>query len=382
MKNELDIVLNFAATTRFDERYDIAFGTNTIGAKNVMCFAKLCLKLKLFVHISTAYVCGESSGLIPENPYRLGETLNGVSGLDIEEEKKLIDTKLDELKAERATETEIKHAMKDMGIKRARRYGWPNTYVFTKAMGEMLVGHLKENLPLVIIRPSMITSTYKEPFPGWIEGARTIDALTLSYGKGRLTFFVAGPALIIDVIPGDMVVNAIIVAMVAHANQPCDEVIYHVGSSVRNPIRCSSFKDYLIRHFTKKPWINQNGKPVKVVSKPTMLNCVSNFQRFIRIRYLPLLKGLKLANIISCQSFQGTYSNLSRRIKLVKRLVELYQPYLFFHGIFDDFNLDKLRTAAEENGIETDIFLMDPKLIDWDDYFLNTHIPGMVKYVF
>ncbi|KAF2300792.1 hypothetical protein GH714_015827 [Hevea brasiliensis] len=296
MKNELDIVLNFAATTRFDERYDIAFGTNTIGAKNVMCFAKLCLKLKLFVHIST--------------------------------------------------------------------------------------GHLKENLPLVIIRPSMITSTYKEPFPGWIEGARTIDALTLSYGKGRLTFFVAGPALIIDVIPGDMVVNAIIVAMVAHANQPCDEVIYHVGSSVRNPIRCSSFKDYLIRHFTKKPWINQNGKPVKVVSKPTMLNCVSNFQRFIRIRYLPLLKGLKLANIISCQSFQGTYSNLSRRIKLVKRLVELYQPYLFFHGIFDDFNLDKLRTAAEENGIETDIFLMDPKLIDWDDYFLNTHIPGMVKYVF
>ncbi|KAJ9188693.1 hypothetical protein P3X46_000063 [Hevea brasiliensis] len=110
MKKELDIVLNFAATTRFDERYDIAFGTNTIGAKNVMCFAKICLKLKLFVHIST--------GLIPENPYRLGETLNGVSGLDIEEEKKLIDTKLDELKAKGATETEIKHAMKDIGVKR------------------------------------------------------------------------------------------------------------------------------------------------------------------------------------------------------------------------------------------------------------------------
>ncbi|KAF2300793.1 hypothetical protein GH714_015855 [Hevea brasiliensis] len=201
MENELDIVPNFAATTCFDERYDIAFGTNTIGAKNVMCFAKICLKLKLFVHISTAYVCGESSGLIPENPYCLGETLNGVSGLDIEEEKKLIDTKLDELKAEGATETEIKHAMKDMGVKRAKRYGWPNTYVFTKAMGEMLVGHLKENLPLVITRPSMITSTYKEPFPGWylFVVAEPFDALTLSYGKGRLTFFVVDLASIVDV---------------------------------------------------------------------------------------------------------------------------------------------------------------------------------------
>ncbi|KAL6967058.1 putative fatty acyl-CoA reductase 7, partial [Sarracenia purpurea var. burkii] len=52
----------------------------------------------------------------------------------------------------------------------ARKYGWPNTYVFTKAMAEMLLMHFKENLPLVIIRPTMITSTFKEPFPGWIEG--------------------------------------------------------------------------------------------------------------------------------------------------------------------------------------------------------------------
>lgn len=57
-------------------------------------------------------------------------------------------------------------------MRRAARYGWPNTYVFTKAMGEMLVGQLKENLPLVILRPTIISSTYKEPFPGWVEGVR------------------------------------------------------------------------------------------------------------------------------------------------------------------------------------------------------------------
>lgn len=51
-------------------------------------------------------------------------------------------------------------------------YGWPNTYVFTKAMGEMMVGEKRDNISLVLIRPSIITSTFKEPFPGWTEGIR------------------------------------------------------------------------------------------------------------------------------------------------------------------------------------------------------------------
>lgn len=55
---------------------------------------------------------------------------------------------------------------------RANFYGWPNTYVFTKAMGEMLVGQLKGNLSVVTVRPTIITSTFEEPFPGWAEGVR------------------------------------------------------------------------------------------------------------------------------------------------------------------------------------------------------------------
>jgi fatty acyl-CoA reductase len=46
------------------------------------------------------------------------------------------------------------------------------TPVYTKAMGEMLLGRFRENLSLVIIRPTMVSSTYKEPFSGWIEGVR------------------------------------------------------------------------------------------------------------------------------------------------------------------------------------------------------------------
>jgi fatty acyl-CoA reductase len=45
-------------------------------------------------------------------------------------------------------------------------------------MGEMLLVHHKDNIPLIIIRPTMITSTNKDPFPGWIEGQRYIIFIT------------------------------------------------------------------------------------------------------------------------------------------------------------------------------------------------------------
>uniref|UniRef100_A0A7N0UA36 Fatty acyl-CoA reductase n=1 Tax=Kalanchoe fedtschenkoi TaxID=63787 RepID=A0A7N0UA36_KALFE len=200
MWREVDVVVNLAATTNFDERYDIALGLNTMGPKYIVNFAKKCAKLKLLVHVSTAYVWGEKGGLMPETPFRMGEALNGTLGLDVDVEMKLVQERLQQLEDTKATEREIKIALKELGIERARKYGWPNTYVFTKAMGEMLVGSLKGDMPLVILRPTIITSTYKEPFPGWVEGLRTIDSLAVGYGKGRLTCFLGDPDSIIDAV--------------------------------------------------------------------------------------------------------------------------------------------------------------------------------------
>ncbi|KAM7272419.1 hypothetical protein ACFE04_027082 [Oxalis oulophora] len=356
MLNELDAIVNLAATTSFDERYDVALGLNALGAKYVALFAKKCIKLKVLVHVSTAYVCGEKPGLIPETPYIYGETIKGTTRLDVEIEKKIIEQELNQLHAEGATDRSITLAMKDLGIKRARIFGWPNTYVFTKTLGEMLIGQLKDNLSVVILRPAIITSTYKEPFPGWAEGVRTIDSLAVGYGKGKLTCFLGDLNAIVDVIPGDMVVNSIIVSMAAHAKQLSDTNIYHIGSSVRNPVKNGWLQDYGYRHFTVKPWINKDGTPVK---------------------------GLEYANTAFCHIFKAKYTDLNRKIKFVMRLIELYSPYLFFKGIFDDTNAENLRIAVKAScNEETEIFCFDPAIIDWDDYFMNTHIPGIVKYVF
>ncbi|CAI8592894.1 unnamed protein product [Vicia faba] len=354
--NQADVIINLAATTKFDERYDVALGINTLGVKHVLSFAKKCVNLKVLVHVSTAYVCGERGGLILEDPHPFGVSLNGVQGLDIDMEKKLVEEKLNHLQAKGATEHDIKVAMKDLGIERASEYGWPNTYVFTKAMGEMLVETYKENMSVVIVRPTIVTSTYREPFPGWVEGLRTIDSIVAAYGKGKLTSFMVDLDAVIDVIPADMVVNAMLVAMVAHANQPSDNFIYH-------------------------PWINKEGKAVKV-GKITMFSSAASFKRYMFIRYLLPLKGLELANSILCQYFHGIYHELNRKISTVMRLSDLYLPYLFFNGIFDDMNTEKLLLAAKQGGVETNMFYFDPKIIDWDDYFMNIHFPGIFKYAF
>jgi len=48
----------------------------------------------------------------------MSETLNGTFGLDIETEKRLAEEKVNDLRAEGATEEEITLAMKDFGLER------------------------------------------------------------------------------------------------------------------------------------------------------------------------------------------------------------------------------------------------------------------------
>ncbi|XP_048321897.2 fatty acyl-CoA reductase 3 [Ziziphus jujuba] len=378
---EIDIIINSAATTRFDGRYDVALDINTLGVLHVLGFAKKCTKLRMLVHISTAYVCGERDGVIQEDTiFCTGKTIKSTSKLDIKEEQKLVAEKLQELRNQNASEDTITTIMKEFGIKRAKLFGWPNTYVFTKAMGELCVKVSKENLPLIIIRPTVVTSTYKEPFPGWMEGFRTIDSIVVGHGKGKVKCFLANPMSIADLIPGDMVVNSIIVAMARHANQCC-EIIYHIGSSMRNPIRMSNIRNFSLQYFTKNPLTNKKGKLIKVGNCIFFSN-VAVFQAYMVIRFKLPLKILKLGNIASCHHFPDVHTDNNRKLKLMMRLIQLYKPYALFNGIFDDSNSENLRQKLREiSGKEMETLNFDPKCIDWEDYMINTHFPGLVKYV-
>ncbi|XP_075073600.1 fatty acyl-CoA reductase 3 isoform X1 [Nicotiana tabacum] len=381
MFKEIDIIVNSAAATRFDERYDTAIRTNTLGALNILKFSKQCSKLNMLLHISTAYVCGENDGLILEKPLHYGETLNGGSQLDIEVEQKVVEETLNDLKARNAAEKEVTLAMRALGIERAKIHGWPNTYTFTKAMGEMLLGHLKEDLQLIILRPTVILSTYKEPFPGWIEGMRTTDTFIVGYGKGKQNVIMGDKESIIDVIPADMVVNSIIAAMVAHRNcSSHSTTVYHISSSRRNQLNIGDTIQFSVDYFKKNRWIDERGKPVKL-KKVRTLDSMASLHKYMTIYYKPLLKILEWANLILCQLFQKLHTDLERRNNLVIRLAELYKPYVFFKGVFDDTNAEMLLMVTKESNAD-DTFNFDPTTIQWEKYFKEIHIPGLVKYIF
>ncbi|KAK1586728.1 hypothetical protein Q3G72_005532 [Acer saccharum] len=349
MWRNIDIILNFSATTNFEERYDVALGTNTTGAFHVLSFAKKCVNIKMFLHVSTAYVCGERSGIIAEDSFHIDESLNGTSKLDITAEKKLVDETLNHLRAKNATEETITSTMKDLGIKRARLYGWPNTYVFTKAMGEMLLCYHKENLPLVIIRPTMITSTYREPFPG------------------KVKCLPANPDTIIDLIPADMVVNAMIKAMVAKACQHfSDPIIYHVSSSMRNAVKLSNIRDIGYRYFTKNPLNNKNGKAIKV-DKFIMLDTWTKFRRYIAIRYL-----LPLKNRTTSSYGSKTSPNLSDTLLLL-----LHEPTS--EGVRSSSGDADLARSARSASLEEDLTSFG---VGATDMLLQEQINGSFHFLF
>lgn len=85
-----------------------------------------------------------------------------------------------------------------------------------------------------------------------------------------------------------MVVNSMIMAMVANANNPSSQKIYHVGSSLRNPIHFSQIHEFVFHYFTKNPYIDKYGNPV-IVGKFKVLDSPANFHKYMAVRsVLPL----------------------------------------------------------------------------------------------
>ncbi|VFQ69858.1 unnamed protein product, partial [Cuscuta campestris] len=98
---EVDIIINSAANTTFDERYDVALDINTNGTNRLVKFATQCQKLKLFLHVSTAYVNGQRQGRIMERPFCIGDSIageragngihqNSIPKLNVEDEMKMV----------------------------------------------------------------------------------------------------------------------------------------------------------------------------------------------------------------------------------------------------------------------------------------------------
>ncbi|KAL5545600.1 hypothetical protein UlMin_005287 [Ulmus minor] len=377
ISKEVDVIVNSAANTTFDERYDVALDINTKGPCHLMSFAKNCKKLKVFLQVSTAYVNGQRQGRVMEKPFHIGETIAGESfvsqnqpgilpKLDVEHELRLA------LASKEGIENNaVAQKMKELGLERAQTYGWQDTYVFTKAMGEMMVDSMREDIPVVIIRPSVIESTCKDPFPGWMEGNRMMDPIILYYGKGQLTGFLVDPNGVLDVVPADMVVNATLAAIAKHgmAQKP-DINVYQIASSVVNPLVFEDLATLLYEHYNTSPCVDPKGRPIQVPS----MKLFRSMEDFSAHLWRDTIQRNGLA---SMDSVKG---KLFQKLEMqAKHLANIYEPYTFYGGRFDNSNTQRLMDIMSDE--EKRNFGFDVQSIDWKDYITNVHIPGLRRHV-
>ncbi len=419
LQSEVDIVISSAATVVFDEPVDKALSENTIGLSRVLEFAKGCRDAS-FVYVSTAYVNGQMAGSIPEvltpSNASIAQLLwdNAAPHYDLEEQiaeiqafservrdeaetparRAEFEQQLDrQNRGKRVTPHRLDHQLDALkqrwirsrlvqeGLRRGRHHGWNDAYTMTKAMGEQLIQKERGDLPVAIVRPSIIESSLEDPEPGWIEGLKVADPLIVHFGKGRLTDFPGNPRVILDVVPVDIVANAIL-SILPRIRDDKEIKVYHAATGYRNPMRVGELFEYAYQYYRANPVLDREGKPIPVSRWrfPTL----ERFSRWCRFRYLI---PMAVARWILDRLPESTRTN--RLIRKVSRgkatlervlsLSEIYAPYTFLNCQFETKNLEQVYDEMLPEDQER--FNTDVHRIDWQSYIQDTHIPGLHRHV-
>lgn len=138
----VSIIFHSAASVRFDDTLKYAVLLNTRGTREIMELATTLQNIKLVMHVSTTY-SNVFTHIVEEKMYPAAADWQKT----IEICEKLDESELDLLTS---------HYTGFM----------PNTYVFSKNLAEEVSNFYKDQLPVVIYRPSVVVGALKEPLPG------------------------------------------------------------------------------------------------------------------------------------------------------------------------------------------------------------------------
>lgn len=185
----LSIVFHSAATVKFDEPLGTSIKFNLMATASLIELCKRLSNLIAVCHVSTAYVNSDIKNNEPimETIYPMKHNPHQMISL-----AKLLDD-------------ELMQQIKPLLVE-AR----PNTYTFTKALSEHLIALEASNLPVAIVRPSIVVAAWKEPIPGWVDNLNGPTGLILAVGKGLLRSMHVQRHCKADIIPVDIVVNTMI----------------------------------------------------------------------------------------------------------------------------------------------------------------------------
>ncbi|MVA75963.1 HAD-IB family hydrolase [Auraticoccus sp. F435] len=408
---DLDVVLHCAGDVSFDPPIDQAFRTNTIGTRALMEKMLAAVtgpdgertRIPHYVHISTAYTAGRRRGAIREAAHEhdvdpQAETERGLAMLELIEAQSRTAEQLTRLRkeAERehrqagylttAADTErrrrewVQRKLVEAGTERARSLGWTDVYTFTKALGEKVVAEVGKDIRVSIVRPAIVESSWKHPYPGWIEGFKMAEPLILAYGKGQLPEFPASPDSVVDIVPCDFVVNAI-VAVCATEPEVGQPVYYHSSSGARNPLNFRDLYSHVREYFLQHPF---EGGPRGAARLPEWdfpgaasverLLFTSERAASVAHRAISLAPRSKRIRTLA----QGL-DRTTKELTFLRRYLSLYNEYGQSELHFVDDNTLALHRSLHPDDVEA--FAFDSAAYDWRTYLQDVHCPSITEPV-
>ena len=398
-------VIHSAAAVAFDSPLDTAVEINLLGPTRV---AEALQRLNVAPHlvtVSTCYVAGNRRGnapeeLVSEGPFDLGISWRKevASSRRLRSDAEAASRLPDRLRALRTEATQelgaagapslaaktehlrerwVTDQLVEAGRARAASVGWPDAYAFTKALGEQALMESKGNVPVNIVRPSIIESALAEPRPGWIRGFRMAEPVILSYARGLLTQFPGVPEGTVDVIPVDIVVAAIIAVAAIGPDAPR---IVQVASGGVNPLKYQTLVDNIRDWFTEHPLYDAEGQPIEVPEwKFPARGKVQ--QQLKRAKTLTA----KAERVLQAMPLRGTQATWAAKLEERKIDIERAYEYVQLYGLYTEcealYQVDNLLGMWDSMGArDRAAFNFDPRSVDWPTYIGTIHLPSIVTH--
>jgi long-chain acyl-CoA synthetase len=405
----LDAVVHSAGLVNFEASLEKAIEVNTTGVANVIEF---CAKVgAAMMHVSTCYVAGIADGHRYEDDIPEDWCPNGRKSFRLEREIRDALAAVERVQAEsrdqlrhaefrgdedddgNPRESAIEHRrkqwleerLKHVGRKRAQSWGWPNTYSYTKSLGEQLVLANRDTLDVTVVRPAVIESALRDPFPGWNQGVNTSAPLTYLAGRGY-RFYPAKAELVLDVIPVDLAAHAMIPilgALLSRKHKP----VYQLCTSDRNPLpmrRLVELTALSNRREHRKDtgtmrWLGPHLEAV-VVSQGTYDLASDRLPQILK-QAAAFARSVVGEENQRAKKIESGIDKFKENTELARELVEVYRPYIQqLTYTFHASNIRALYASLKPPDAEHHPFR--PDLIDWRDYWINTHLPGLRRHIF
>src|SRR5438874_8283395 len=428
---DLDVIINSAGNVTFNPTLESGLRTNVVGTQNVIAFTKR-MKRPALVHISTCFVAGNRSGAVWENEDVLGyfprkHELKGVEfsvDAEIRDCAKMSERAREEAKdammaahfreqARQRLDEEMRDAddpdalglavarerkvwtrnrLTELGIERAKFWGWPNIYTYAKALGEQLVA-AETGIVRSIVRPSIVESAKSYPFPGWNEGFTTTAPIIFMALKGQRQI-PANKNLILDITPVDQVA-AVMLAVAAQACVEEPKLVNQAATGDTNPNDMERIVS-LVGLFRRQQELEKKDglrlfreisarfEPFRVsperfdaTSLPMMNNAAKKVSSLLE-RAKPRWGGGRYEGVIN--RMKQTVDRVEEQTREAKEAFEMFLPFTVENAyVFRSDNVRALFGRIREE--ERQLLTWNPETFDWYDYWLNTHMPGLKKWV-